>query len=60
LGKGEKDLDDLRVERSPEATDEPPIHELAENLSHDVKIEQAWVGLAASGCLSAKTRRSRI
>jgi hypothetical protein len=41
LGKGEKDLDDLRVEQSPGAADESPIHELAENLPHDVKIEQA-------------------
>jgi hypothetical protein len=61
FGKGEKDFDDLRVEQSQGAADEPPIHELAEDLSHDVKIEQkAWIGLAASGCPSAETRRPRI
>jgi hypothetical protein len=60
LGKGEKDLDDLRVEQSTGAADEPPFHELAENLPHDVKIEQAWIWLAALGCPSAETRRSWI
>jgi hypothetical protein len=48
LGKGEKDLDDLRVGLSPGAADEPPIHELVENLPQDVKSEQAWIGV---GCL---------
>jgi hypothetical protein len=24
--------------------DEPAIHELVENVPHDVKVEQAWVG----------------
>jgi acetoacetate decarboxylase len=24
--------------------DKPPIHELVENVPHDVKIEQAWIG----------------
>jgi len=60
LGKGEKDLDDLRVGLSPGAADEPPIHELVEKLPHDVKSEQTWIGMAALGCLSAETKRSRI
>jgi hypothetical protein len=55
LGKEEKDLDDLRVILSPGAADEPPIHGLVENLPHDVKSEQAWIGLAALGCPSAET-----
>jgi hypothetical protein len=60
LWKEEKDLDDLRVGPSPGAADETPIRELVENLPHDVKREQARIGLTALGCPSSETRRSRI
>jgi hypothetical protein len=60
LGRREKDLDDLRVEQSPGAADESPVRELVENLPHDVKSEQAWIGLAALSCPSAEKWRSRI
>jgi acetoacetate decarboxylase len=37
----------------------PAIHELVENVPHDVKIEQAWTGeRVPSACPSAKARRS--
>ena len=49
LGKREKDLDDLSVRLSPGAADGPPIQGLVENLPHDVKSEQAGIGLAALG-----------
>jgi hypothetical protein len=42
--EGEKDLDDLGGEQSLGAADERPIHKLAENLPHYVKIEQVWIG----------------
>jgi hypothetical protein len=41
---GENDLNDLRVEQFRGADVEPPVHELAEILLHDVKIEQEWMG----------------